>query len=117
VALGAATLNAGVQDDILIGGWTNYHISSSGMTYDHKLVSLKAILAEWGSTDPYATRLAKLGTDPNTSTVPDSFVNGVAVGIRRMAGSLRASRCRSGRCDRPTSLLLTPELLVSRCST
>jgi hypothetical protein len=47
---GAAALKA-TKDDILIGGWTNYDISSSGMTYDQKLAALDAIMAEWGSAD------------------------------------------------------------------
>jgi hypothetical protein len=76
---GAATLNAGAQDDILIGGWTNYDISSSGMTYDQKLATLEAIMAEWGSTDAYSTRLNKLAGFLNTNTVHDNVVNGVAV--------------------------------------
>ncbi len=76
---GAATLNAGAQDDILIGGWTNYDISSSGMTYDQKLATLEAIMAEWGSSDSYSTRLNKLAGSLNTNTVHDNVANGVAV--------------------------------------
>jgi hypothetical protein len=84
---GAATLNAGIGDDILIGGWTNYDVSSSGMTYDQKLDALEAIMAEWGSTDSYSTRLNKLAGSLNNNTVPslntntvhDNVANGVAV--------------------------------------
>jgi hypothetical protein len=74
---GAATLNAGVGDDILIGGSTNYDIgSTSGMTYDQQLRALDAVMAEWGSTDPYATRLSALAGYLNTSTVHDNSANG-----------------------------------------
>jgi Ca2+-binding RTX toxin-like protein len=58
---GAATLHAGVGDDILIGGSTNYDIGgNSGKTDDKRLTALEAIMAEWGSTDSYATRLNAL---------------------------------------------------------
>jgi hypothetical protein len=49
-AVRAATLNAGVGDDILIDSWTNYDISSSGKTDRQKLSALDAIIAEWGSS-------------------------------------------------------------------
>jgi hypothetical protein len=84
---GAATLNAGVQDDILIGGWTNWDISSTGVTYDQKLAALYAIMAEWGSTDSYATRLSALGGYLNTNTVHDNYVNGVAVADQLLGNS------------------------------
>jgi hypothetical protein len=76
---GAATLDADFADAILIGGWTNYDISSSGMTYDQKLAALEAIMAEWGSTDSYATRVSALAGSLNTSTVHDNSQNGTAV--------------------------------------
>jgi hypothetical protein len=49
------------------------------MTYDNKLAALEAIMAEWGSTDPYGTRLNKLAGSLNTNTVHDNVANGVAV--------------------------------------
>jgi hypothetical protein len=76
---GAATLNAGLQDDILFAGWTDYDISSSGMTYDQKLAAVHAIIAEWGSADSYAARLSALSGYLNTNTVHDNYVSGVAV--------------------------------------
>jgi hypothetical protein len=76
---GAATLTAGVGDDILIGGWTNYDLGSTGMTYDQKLIALEAIMAEWGSTDSYTTRLSALGNLLNTTTVHDNIANGVGI--------------------------------------
>jgi hypothetical protein len=87
---GAATLNAGAGDDLLIGGWTNYDLSSSGLTYDQKLAALYAILAEWGSTDSYGTRLAALAGYLNTSTVHDNSVNGVAV-VDQLNGNRHAN--------------------------
>jgi hypothetical protein len=63
--LGTSQLKAGSSDDILIGGWTNYDLTSSGMTYDQKLGALEAIMAEWGSTDSYATRVNDL-LNPNS---------------------------------------------------
>ena len=78
--LGASQLNAGSGDDLLIGGWTAYDLTSSGMTYDQKLAALEAIMAEWGSADSYTTRLNDLqgggGLNGsfllNTSTVHDN---------------------------------------------
>jgi hypothetical protein len=66
---GAATLNAGSADDILIGGYTNYDLANTAMTYDQKLTALDAIMAEWGSSDSYATRVNYLsnGGGPNGS--------------------------------------------------
>src|SRR5262249_11381744 len=57
---GASTLQAGSGGDILIGGWTNYDLTSTAMTYDQKLAALEAIMAEWGSTDSYTTRVNDL---------------------------------------------------------
>jgi hypothetical protein len=49
---GQATLQAGGGGgDILIGGTT---------TYDNNAAALAAILAEWGSSDDYSTRMARL---------------------------------------------------------
>jgi hypothetical protein len=71
-------LHAGVQDDILIAGWTDYDINSAGLTYDQKLAALEATIAEWGGADLYATRLTKLASYLNSSTMHDNYVNGVA---------------------------------------
>jgi hypothetical protein len=43
------------------------------MTYDQKLGALEAIMAEWGSTDSYATRMSDLGSLLNTNTVHDNI--------------------------------------------
>jgi hypothetical protein len=48
---GQATLQAGSGGDILIGGTT---------AYDNNAAALAAILAEWTSSDDYATRMARL---------------------------------------------------------
>jgi hypothetical protein len=48
---GQATLQAGGGGDILIGGTT---------AYDNNAAALAAILAEWTSSDDYATRMARL---------------------------------------------------------
>jgi hypothetical protein len=86
---GAATLTAGVGDDILIGGSTNYDIgSSSGMTYDKQLAGLYAIMAEWGSADPYATRLSALAGSLSTSTVHDNYASGKAVADQLLGNAL-----------------------------
>jgi hypothetical protein len=87
---GAAALHAGLGDDILIGGWTDYDMSSPGKTYDQKLAALYAIMAEWGSTDSYPTRLAALAGSLNTNTVHDNYQNGVAV-TDQLAGNLLAT--------------------------
>jgi hypothetical protein len=87
---GVATLHAGTQDDILVGGWTDYDIGSAGMTYDRKLAALEAIMAEWGSTDPYTTRLAALAGSLNPTTVHDNYQGGVPV-ADVLAGNLSAT--------------------------
>jgi hypothetical protein len=65
--LGASKLFAGNAGDILIGGWTDYDLTSTAMTYDKKLAALEAIMAEWGRTDlsgtpqqQYNTRVSDL---------------------------------------------------------
>jgi hypothetical protein len=78
--LGASKLFAGSAGDILIGGWTDYDLTSTAMTYDQKLAALEAIMAEWGSADSYTTRVSDLtnggglnGSDLlNASTVHDN---------------------------------------------
>jgi hypothetical protein len=69
----------GHGSDVFIGGWTKYDITRSGMTYDQKLASLDAIMAEWGSGDSYATGLTALAGSVNTNTVRDNYQNRVAV--------------------------------------
>jgi Ca2+-binding RTX toxin-like protein len=85
---GAATLNAGSQDDILIGGWTNYDIGRAGMTYDQKLAALDAAMAEWGSSDSYAMRLSALVGWLNTNTVHDNSASGKAVADQLLGNPL-----------------------------
>jgi Ca2+-binding RTX toxin-like protein len=59
--LGASTIYSGSADDIMIGGWTGYaDMTSSVMTYAQQLTALEAIMAEWGSSDSYATRVSDL---------------------------------------------------------
>jgi CSLREA domain-containing protein len=89
---GASQLNAGSGDDILIGGWTAYDLTSGSMTYDKKLAALEAVMAEWGSTDSYTTRVNDLQNGGglnglsllNTSTVHD---NGLADSLFGTTGS------------------------------
>jgi Ca2+-binding RTX toxin-like protein len=54
---GSDTLTAGSGDDILIGGSTIWDQPSPTMTFPQQLLALNAIMAEWGSGDPYATRV------------------------------------------------------------
>ena len=78
--LGKSKLFAGSGDDILIGGWTDYDLTSTAMTYDKKLAGMEAIMAEWGSTDSYSTRVADISNGGglngsyllNTSTVHEN---------------------------------------------
>jgi hypothetical protein len=58
--LGASKRFAGSGGDLLIGGWTDYDLTSTALTYDRKLAALGAIMAEWGSSDSYATRVNDL---------------------------------------------------------
>jgi hypothetical protein len=51
VGRGASQLHAGSGEDILIGGWTDYDLSSTALTYDRKLAALDALLREWSRTD------------------------------------------------------------------
>jgi hypothetical protein len=57
---GGANLQGSSAGSILIGGNTNY---------DANLAVLEAALLEWNSSDSYTTRLTKLGTTFNASTV------------------------------------------------
>ncbi len=61
---GTAALKAGTQSDLLIGGST---------AYDSDIAALAAIMAEWTSSDSYATRIARLtgseGGGANGSTL------------------------------------------------
>ncbi len=68
---GPDTLTAGSGDDILIGGSTLYDSPSPTMTYPQQLSALNALMAEWGSSDPYALRVSYLqnGGGLNGSTV------------------------------------------------
>jgi hypothetical protein len=50
----ASTLNAGDQEGLLIGGFTNTYDTEAG------LVSWLQIAAYWAGTDPYATRVFNL---------------------------------------------------------
>jgi hypothetical protein len=52
---GNDTVRGGSGDDIVIGGFTDFDTSSDA--HDQALM---AILAEWQSADPYATRIAKI---------------------------------------------------------
>src|SRR5262249_44877715 len=78
--LGASKLFAGSGGDILIGGWSDYDLTSTAMTYDKKLAALEAIMAEWGSVDSYTTRVNDLTNGGglngsyllNTSTVHEN---------------------------------------------
>jgi hypothetical protein len=59
---GASKLIAGSGGDLLIGGWTTYtdltgNLIGTGTNNDLELFALKAIMAEWGSTDRCATRV------------------------------------------------------------
>jgi len=56
---------------ILIGGYT---------TADNDLSTLEAALAEWSSTDSYATRTAALANTFNTATVLDNGVSNIVRG-------------------------------------
>jgi hypothetical protein len=52
---GTSTITGGSADDIVIGGYTSY--DGSGNAND---LALMAIMAEWQSSDSYATRVAKI---------------------------------------------------------
>jgi CSLREA domain-containing protein len=85
--LGASQLVAGSGDDLLVGGWTGYDLTSSAMTYDRKLAALEAIMAEWGSSDGYTTRVNDLqggGLNGlallNTSTVHENGLADTLIG-------------------------------------
>jgi len=71
---GQSTLQAGSGGDILIGGTT---------TYDTNAAALAALVAEWGSSDDYATRITNLIANLNGNTVHD---NGMADSLYGGAG-------------------------------
>ena len=43
-------------DDILLGGSTDYDLSSTAMTYNVRLAALNAVMAEWSRTDETITQ-------------------------------------------------------------
>jgi hypothetical protein len=90
--MAGSQLTAGSADDILIGGRTDYDLSSTAMTYAEKVFALEAIMAEWGSADSYTTRVNALTSGGglngsyllNTTTVHE---NGQADTLIGTAGS------------------------------
>jgi hypothetical protein len=72
--LGASKLYAGSAGAILIGGWTDYDLTSTAMTYDHKLAALEVIMAEWGRTDEsYSQRVANLSNSTVNNVAPNGL--------------------------------------------
>jgi len=79
---GQATLQAGSGGDILIGGTT---------PYDNNAAALAAILAEWGSSDDYATRIARLTGSTGGQNVINGtyfFLNASAINSHSLADNL-----------------------------
>jgi hypothetical protein len=64
---GAADTLTGNGKDILIGGATSYDANTSA-----NIAALDAILAEWDSTDPYATKISKISSGVGSSDT-DAF--------------------------------------------
>jgi hypothetical protein len=54
--LGTFQHSTGSSGGILMGGWTDYDLTSTAMPYDQKVAALDALMAAWGSTDTYTTR-------------------------------------------------------------
>ncbi len=78
--LGLSKLHAGVGDDIVIGGTTDYDLTSTKMTYDQKFVALEAIMAEWGRTDAnYLTRVHHLDGSLSGGLNGSFLLNGTTV--------------------------------------
>ncbi len=86
ILIGGGSTDAltGDGNDILIGGATSYEANTSA-----NIAALDAILAEWDSSDAYATRISKIssgvglgGTDAfNSSTVqPDTVLSTLSDG-------------------------------------
>jgi hypothetical protein len=72
--LGASKLFAGSGGDILIGGWTDYDLTSTAMTYDQKLAALEGIMAEWGRSDEsYWQRVANLSNSTVNNVAPNGL--------------------------------------------
>jgi hypothetical protein len=99
---GAAALHAGLGDDILIGGWTDFDPGNTGLTYGQKLAALEAVMAEWGSTDPYTTRLAALAGYLSPTTVHDNSQGGVPVADKLAGNSLATDWFFAGANDSVT---------------
>jgi hypothetical protein len=67
---GPSTLNAGDQEDLLIGGTTRYDDTEAG------LVSWLQIATYWAGTDPYATRVSNLTSGSGVPLLDASTVTG-----------------------------------------
>ncbi len=104
---GADTLKAGSGGDVLIGG---------SATIDNNLMALAAVLAEWDSGDPYATRVQDLfGTDTgglngsafldHSTVINDAAINQLFGGSGQdwfwLEGTDKVSGVKAGRdCQR-----------------
>jgi hypothetical protein len=87
---GQATLQAGAGGDILIGGMT---------AYDNNAAALAALLAEWGSADDYATRIADLTNTTGGKNVINGmyfFLNNGMTGPRTVFGNGLADNLYGG---------------------
>jgi hypothetical protein len=67
---GASQLNAGDQEDLLIGGFTNTYDTEAG------LVSWMQIAAYWAGTDDYATRVSNLTSGSGVPLLDATTVTG-----------------------------------------
>jgi len=77
---GKSTLQAGSGGDILIGGTTNF---------DNNAAALAAILAEWNSSDDYATRIARLTGSMSGGLNGTNYLNSSTVHSNGLADTLQ----------------------------
>jgi hypothetical protein len=79
---GRATLIGGSADDILIGDRTSYDKGTSA-----NITALEAIMAEWASSDSYATRISDI-MGPTGGLNGNNFLNSTTVFNAHVADSL-----------------------------
>jgi uncharacterized repeat protein (TIGR01451 family) len=86
--LGKSTLNGHSGNNIEIGGYTTFDNTSFGSAGD---VALESVLAEWSSSDSYATRVADISGGPPSGlnlNGSDYFIAGTTVFNNGAADSL-----------------------------
>ncbi len=86
---GLSTVNGGSADDLLIGGTVSYY---NEQTRALNRTALDAILAEWDSSDSYATRVARLSGTASGGSNGSNLLNASTVFDNNQADALNGGQ-------------------------